>query len=75
MQRKKLEELKLKDLSVLEKEAEEMKLEIAKSDAEMRAGKEKNLKKVKFLRRDLAQTLTIKKQKEIAEKEKGKEDK
>lgn len=65
MRKKSLEDLKSKDLTELVKEAQAKKLEIAKADVEMRAGKEKNLKKVKNLRRDLAQILTFIREKEF----------
>lgn len=43
--------------------------EVSKAQAEVYAGKQKNLKKSKNLRRDLAQMLTITREKELSKKE------
>ena len=71
MKQKELEELKLKDLDEIVKLAQGKKLESIKVKAETKAGKEKNLKKTKFLRHDLAQILTLAREKELANKIKG----
>lgn len=54
----------LKDL------AEVKKLEFLKVKANIKAKREKNLKKAKILRHDISQVLTIIKEKELMEKEK-----
>ena len=69
MKRKELAIFREKDLEKLLKEAESKKLEIIKVDAEAKASKEKNLKKVKYLRRDLSQILTLIREKELLAKE------
>ena len=72
MRKKELASFREKDTEKLHKEAEGKKFEIIKTLSEAKASKEKNLKKVKFLRRDLAQILTLIREKEIQESEKTK---
>ncbi|OGM29580.1 50S ribosomal protein L29 [Candidatus Woesebacteria bacterium RIFCSPHIGHO2_01_FULL_44_10] len=66
---KKLELTKLREKSIkeLEKQVEKIKLQKALTEAKMAVGKEKNLKAVAGLKRDIAQILTIIKEKEKAE--------
>jgi ribosomal protein L29 len=69
MKKKDLTNLRKKEIKDLEKMAKDMKLELAKATAEMRASREKNLKKTKNLRHDVAQILTIVREKELMERE------
>jgi ribosomal protein L29 len=69
MKRKALNELKTKTLPELKKIVQEKNISSIKAKAEMKAGKEKNLKRSKFLRRDVAQILTIISEKSFSEKE------
>lgn len=77
MKKKEFSELKNKAVEKLWSEAEAIRLSIFRFKAELRAGKEKNFKKGKNLRKDLSQILTVIKEKEMTEKqqkaEKGKE--
>ncbi|HLE49300.1 MAG TPA: 50S ribosomal protein L29 [Patescibacteria group bacterium] len=59
MKQKKYEEMKGKKVLDLEKMVEEKKLELFKTQAIIRSGQEKNLKKMKNLRVDIAQLLTL----------------
>lgn len=67
MKKKDLSELRNKDVGELKKKSEKLRLEIVKAKADLTASKEKNLKKVKNLRRDLAQILTLIREKQILE--------
>lgn len=81
MKKKDLTEIRSKDLKALEKLAFDKKVEASKAKMSIISGKEKNLLAFKNLRRDLAQILTIIREKEIIESlqpkevknEKGKE--
>ena len=53
----------------------EKKLELAKTKVKIASGEEKNIKKAKNLRREIAQLLTILKEKALMEKETQKETK
>jgi ribosomal protein L29 len=75
MKKKDLKGLRTKTSKELLKLVEKKSLEYAKVRAEMKAGQEKNLKKVKLIRRDLSQLLTIMKEKEIIENLEKKESK
>jgi ribosomal protein L29 len=68
MKRKELNDLRTKDLKALSKMAMEKKFEVKKNKMAMLGGKEKNLKVTNNLRHDLAQILTVMKEKEILEK-------
>jgi ribosomal protein L29 len=68
MKKKSLQEVRTKDKDKLEVEIGKVRLDIQKADIERRAGKEKNLKKVNNLKRDLAQMLTIYRETKILEK-------
>jgi ribosomal protein L29 len=74
MKRKEFNDLRTKDLKALKKLAMEKKLEAAKKRMEIVGGKEKNLKATNNLRHDLAQILTLIREKEIIEKLQPKEE-
>ena len=71
MKKKELTNLLTKDVEYLTDLVAKKRIEFTKIKAEMKVSKEKNLKKTKNLRRDLAQVLTILKEKEIFQKEKS----
>ena len=71
MKKKELTNLLTKDVEYLTDLVAKKRIEFIKIKAEMKVSKEKNLKKTKNLRRDLAQVLTILKEKEIFQKEKS----
>jgi len=73
MKRREINELRTKSKEELTELAEKTRLEITKAKAYISALKEKNLKKVKNLRHDLAQILSILREKDIIEKEGGEE--
>jgi ribosomal protein L29 len=68
MKRKDFTDLKTKDTKALKKLVSDKKLEIAKKQMEVFSGKEKNLKLVTNLRREIAKILTLIREKEIVEK-------
>ena len=68
MKTKEFKDLKTKDTKALKKLLGEKKIAIVKGEAEMYAGREKNLKVVRNLRREVAKILTLVKEKEILEK-------
>jgi len=68
MKKKEFTDLRTKDLKTLKKLARDKKLEADKKRMEIMGGKEKNLKSTNNLRHDLAQILTVVKEKEILEK-------
>ncbi|KKQ37384.1 MAG: hypothetical protein US53_C0019G0012 [Candidatus Woesebacteria bacterium GW2011_GWA1_37_7] len=59
MKKKELRELRLKKVGELEKLISEKKMSLLKIKLDMTAGKEKNFKKAKNLRLEIAQTLTV----------------
>ena len=65
MKKKNIKELRANEIGQLNKLVAEKKLEIIKVKAQMAAHKEKNLKSVRNLRKDLAQILTIIGEKEL----------
>ncbi len=67
MKKKEFNDLKIKDINTLKKLAREKKLEADKKQMEIMGGKEKNLKATNNLRHDLAQILTVVREKEIIE--------
>lgn len=81
MKKKDLVSLRKKDVKELKKMAEDKKNEALNAHVKMLAGQEKNLKKARNLRREVAQILTIVKEKEFVEEltketeEKAKEEK
>jgi ribosomal protein L29 len=73
MKRKDFNDLRIKDIKSLKKMAMAKKFEAAKHRMEILGGKEKNLKSTNNLRHDLAQILTLIREKEIMEKLQPKE--
>lgn len=71
MRKKDLNAFRIKSLENLKEEIQQIKINIFKTKAEIKAGREKDLKKLRILRRKLAQLLTLVKEKEIKLKEKG----
>jgi ribosomal protein L29 len=67
--------LKSKEVKVLKGEVVAKKVDLAKFTAKMFAGGEKNLKKGRNLKKEIAQILTVINEKEIVEKESKKEEK
>lgn len=67
MKKKDFSALRKKELSELKKLADEKKKEVMKVKAEIKAGREKNLKVAGSLGKDLAQILTLVREKEILE--------
>ena len=73
MKKKDIETLRGKEVAEIKKALGEKKADLIKAQTEMYGGKEKNLKKAKNLRREVAQMLTIIKEREILESETKKE--
>lgn len=69
MKRKELQELRQKDKAQLLKLVREKKKELVKEAADIGLGRAKNVKAVRNLRRDIAQLMTILREKEIIENE------
>lgn len=67
MKKKELKDLRVKDYKELKKILSEKRLEVARVKADLKVSHEKNLKKAKNLSHDIAQILTIIKEKEIIE--------
>jgi ribosomal protein L29 len=67
MKTRELNKLRKESYDSLAKMADDKRKEIVLNYSDRVAGKEKNLRKVKLLRRDLAQILTIMREKEIVE--------
>jgi ribosomal protein L29 len=68
MKKKELISLRGKKIPDLEKLASARRKEVLLTRAKVKAGQEKNLKKVKSLKKDLAQILTVIKELELREK-------
>lgn len=68
MKKKEFTDLKTKSVKDLLKMVYTKTQEVGKKQMEISGGKEKNLKSVSSLRRDIAQLLTIVKEKQIIEK-------
>lgn len=68
MKKKDFTNLRTKDIKTLKKLAMDKKLEVAKKKMEIMGGKEKNIVAARIMRRDLAQILTLVREKEILEK-------
>lgn len=73
MKKKDLTDLKTKEGTELTKTLKEKKGELAKVEIDIKAGKEKNVKKGNNLKRDIARLLTIMREKKILESETTKE--
>lgn len=69
MKKGELTELRSKDIDELKKLVADKRLELTKVMAEIKAGREKNLKKAKNLRREIARALTLIREKELIEQE------
>ena len=74
MKKKELKDLKAKEAHELDKLLGVKRVEFTKNSLDLKVGREKNLKKVKNLRRDIAQILTTIREKEIAVKEVDKQE-
>ena len=70
MKKKDLYKFREKSGSELKKVLQDKKLELLRVSVNIKASKEKNLKKAYNLKRDIAQLKTIKKEKELIDKEK-----
>ncbi len=68
MKKKDLNDLRGKSLKDLEKILKEKMLEVIRTKTNLRISKEKNLKRVKMLRREFAQINTVLKEKRLIEK-------
>jgi len=68
MKRKNLQALREKKIEELNKIVDDKRKEVRLTLAKIKAGYEKNTSKAKNLKRDIAQILTIKREKEIFEK-------
>lgn len=75
MKKTELKGLRVKTAEELKKTISKKKLEIAKILAKISAGQEKDLKKARNLKKDLAQTLTVIREIEIIESLKEKKSK
>jgi len=75
MKKKELTSLRSKKIQELIKMVADKKKEATEVYSKMKAGQEKNLKKVKNLKKDIAQILTIIKEEELSEKQESKEKK
>lgn len=69
MKKKDLTDLRNKKINELEKLLSKKRNELINTYAKIKAGQEKNLKKAKNIRRDIAQILTIIREKELLKKE------
>lgn len=69
MKKKELTDLRNKKTNELEKLLSKKRNELINTYAKIKAGQEKNLKKAKNIRRDVAQILTIIREKELLKKE------
>jgi ribosomal protein L29 len=69
MKKKDLTDLRNKKTNELEKLLSKKRNELINTYAKIKAGQEKNLKKAKNIRRDVAQILTIIREKELLKKE------
>jgi len=75
VKKKDLSEARAKDTKEIAKLIEDKKLKLDKVRVEISAGEEKNVKAVANLKREIAQLMTVLKEKEIMEKETIKETK
>lgn len=69
MKKKDLTDLRNKKINELEKLLAKKRHQLVNVQAKIKAGQEKNLKKAKNTRRDIAQILTIIREKELLKKE------
>ena len=75
MKRKDLNSLRTKNIQELEKFLNEKRTEIMKVRVRTKVSKEKNLKHVKMLKRDISQVYTILTEKRLIEKDSKREEK
>jgi large subunit ribosomal protein L29 len=73
MKKRDLKELRVKKAEEIEKMVSDRKGELIKLAIKVKSGEEKNLKKMKNIREEVARLLTIRKEKELIEKEAEKE--
>lgn len=69
MKAKRLNDLRSKTVKELEKMVFDMKKDLLKVEVTLATGEQKNLKGAKNLKKDIAQILTIAREKEITERE------
>jgi|GEM_PF-930914 ribosomal protein L29 len=69
MKIKDLKDIRTKEMKEIRNLIGKKKIELLELMVKIKSGGEKNLKKVKNLRKDIAQILTIKREKELTEKE------
>jgi ribosomal protein L29 len=72
MKKKDLADLRAKEIKVIKETLSKKKLELATLVTKSVSGGEKNLKKGKNLRKDIAQIMTVIREKELIEKEEQK---
>ena len=72
MKKNDLATLRQKEVKDLEKMLKEKKADVAKTEVNTVAGKEKNVKKANNLRREISQILTLIREREILKKEETK---
>jgi ribosomal protein L29 len=75
MKKKDLQSLRKKETKDLQKMVSDKKKQIAENFIKLKAGQEKNFKKMANLKKEVAQIMTVIKEKEIIEKETKKEEK
>lgn len=68
MKTKEFKSIKIKEIKELKNLVSKKKLELIKNQVKMLSGKEKNLKKIWGLKKEIAQLLTVIKEKEFLEK-------
>ena len=68
MKKKELKTLREKTIKELRTKVEKLRLDVQLTYAKVKVGQEKNIKKAKNERKDIAQILTIIKEKEIMER-------
>lgn len=74
MKKKEFKELKNREIKELEKKVDEKRSEFLKIKISIKSSGEKNLKKARILRKEIAQILTLIKEKEIYNRESLKEE-
>jgi ribosomal protein L29 len=73
MKKRDLKDLRIKKTEEIEKMVSDKKGELIKLAIKVKSGEEKNLKKMKHIRDEIAKLLTIAREKELIEKETEKE--
>lgn len=74
MKKKDLKVLRSKNIKTLNDQLEERRREFTSAWAEIKGGKEKNVNKAGNIRKDIAQLMTIIREKELIEEDKEKDD-